>query len=282
MATAQLDIEVLRNLLHTQLLGAEDHLLYVATVDSTNTQAMQIARRGSAEGVVVIADNQTAGKGRVGRHWLDQPGCAALSSTVLQPLFPTYLLVMIAAQAVVDAIEDTCTISATLKWPNDVLIENRKVAGILVETSHDSQGQMVAVIGIGINANGRIDRFKNSLHADPHLLQTATTLETISRNAVSRERLIARLLEHLELHYLSLQQEAQDPLASTYGSVARSIRERWRNHLSMLGRPIEVRQGEKILSGVAEDVNDTGELLLRCHSGKQVSITWGDIGYPTE
>ncbi|MBO0794484.1 MAG: biotin--[acetyl-CoA-carboxylase] ligase [Ktedonobacteraceae bacterium] len=282
LAAAKLNIDELRDLLHTQLLGTGNHLLYRSSIDSTNTEALRIARQGTAEGVVVLADNQTAGKGRVGRRWLDLPGGGALSSTILQPHFPTYLLIMIAALAVVDAIKETCNITATLKWPNDVLIGDRKVAGILIETSHDSTGHMVAVVGIGINVNGRIDQLvgADQLLAT-RLEESATTLEMACGVVVSREQLIARLLENLELHYLTLQREAQDPLASTYGVAARTIRARWRDQLSTLGRAIEVRQGESVLSGVAEDVNDKGELLLRCHSGKQVSITWGDIGYPT-
>jgi BirA family biotin operon repressor/biotin-[acetyl-CoA-carboxylase] ligase len=82
--------------------------------------------------------------------------------------------------------------------------------------------------------------------------------------------------------YLALQQEAQVSVATAYGTTSRLIRERWCQRLSTLGRTIEVRQGDKILRGIAEDVNDSGELFLRCHSGERVSITWGDIGYPTE
>jgi BirA family biotin operon repressor/biotin-[acetyl-CoA-carboxylase] ligase len=280
VAATRLDIETLRNVLHTELLGAGDSLLYIPSTDSTNTQALHLARQGAAEGLVVLADNQTAGKGRVGRHWFDRPGMSVLSSTILRPYFPTYLLVMIAALAVVDAIKKTCSISATLKWPNDVLIGDLKVAGILVETSYDLTGQMVAVIGIGINVKGRIDKLVEAdpLQAAP-LATKATTLETVSEHPVQREQVIARLLEQLETLYLSLQHEAP---AATHSSVARTIHKQWRTELSTLGREIEVRQGENVLSGVAEDVNDRGELLLRCHSGKHVSITWGDIGYPTE
>ena len=98
---------------------------------------MQLAHDRPVEGVVVLTDNQTAGKGRQGRRWVDVAGRNVLSSILLRPLFPPHLLVMLASLAVVDAIDRTCHISAAIKWPNDVLIEERKIAGILIETCHD-------------------------------------------------------------------------------------------------------------------------------------------------
>jgi len=189
---------------------------------------------------------------------------------------------MIASLAVVNAITSTCKVVASIKWPNDILIGNRKVAGILIETSHDQQGRMLAIVGIGVNVNGPSNQLATSTETD---LQrpgaTATTLQSECGHVVSRETFIAHLLFNLEDLYLRLQQEAQEPVAKVNQATSRLIREQWRSQLSTLGRYIEVRQGNTIVSGVAEDVDDTGELLLRCHSGKRVSITWGDIGYPT-
>jgi BirA family biotin operon repressor/biotin-[acetyl-CoA-carboxylase] ligase len=193
---------------------------------------------------------------------------------------------MMASLAVVEVINKMCGVAATIKWPNDILIENRKVSGILIETSHDRAGHMVAIVGIGVNVNGHIKQFTgNDLEprqASMDLQAKATTLEMACGHATSREAFVAQLLKHLETLYLMLQQETHDPVTSAYGATSRLIRERWRSQLSTLGRTIQVRQGDTILSGVAEDVDDTGELLLRCHSGERISITWGDVGYPTE
>lgn len=241
---------------------------------------MSLALQGAEEGVVVLTDSQTAGKGRLGRRWLDRSGCNALTSTILRPLFPPYLLVMIAALAVVDTVASICDVTATIKWPNDVLIDGRKVAGILIETSRDRAGNMVAIVGIGVNVNGQITQLVESESAS--LQTTATTLESACGHEVSREAFIGHLLHALETMYLALQQEAQASVATAYDTASRLIRERWRQRLSTLGRTIEVRQGHKILTGRAEDVSDSGELFLRCHSGERVCITWGDIGYPTE
>lgn len=284
-----LDVEKLRRQLKTQLLGRGDKLLYLPTVDSTNIQAMQLAHQRAEEGVVLLTDSQTAGKGRQGRRWVDVFGCNVLSSTLLRPLFSPHFLVMVASLAVVDAISETCGISATIKWPNDVLIGDAKVAGILIETSHVVGGQgeqnsrdaLVAILGIGVNVNGRLQHISEQLETSSSLLANATTLETECGHKVSRETFIAHLLQHIETDYLALQQEAMDPLTSTYGSISRSIRERWRSQLSTLGRSIGVRQGDTTISGIAEDVDDNGELLLRSHFGTLVNITWGDVGYPT-
>ena len=111
------------------------------------------------------------------------------------------------------------------------------------------------------------------------LVTTATTLETVCGHEVSREVLIARMLLRVEKSYLALQQESA-PGRVISESASRLIRERWRGQLSTLGRIISVRQGDSKISGVAEDVNDNGELLLRRHSGQLISITWGNVEYP--
>jgi len=250
---------------------------------------MQLARAGSEEGLLVLTDSQRAGKGRQGRRWVDMYGCNVLSSLVLRPVFPLYLLVMIASLSVVEAIEEICrerAAAATIKWPNDVLIGKRKVAGILVETSHDRSGQLVAIVGIGVNVNGHLTSQQVTAPEMAPLIATATTLETAYGHPISREIFLAALLWHLEAYYLALQQEARTSLRTNStvgrGPTSRLIQEKWRSCLSTLGRYIQVRQGDTVLEGIAEDVSETGELLLRLHSGEYISITWGDIGYPTE
>lgn len=281
--SSQLNLDALQRELDTRFFGTDSRLVFVPVVDSTNILAMQLARQGAEEGTVVLTDSQTAGKGRLGRQWLDVQGQHVLSSTILRPQFSPYLLVMIASLAVVQTITSACKVVASIKWPNDILIGNRKVAGILIETSHDQNGRMLAIVGIGVNVNGPADQLNISNGADQQRPgATATTLQSECAHVVSRETFIAHLLHHLEALYLRLQQEAREPVAQVNQATSRLIREQWRNQLSTLGRYIEVRQGNRIVSGVAEDVDDTGELLLRCHSGKQVSISWGDIGYPTE
>jgi BirA family biotin operon repressor/biotin-[acetyl-CoA-carboxylase] ligase len=276
-----LDLDILQRLIATHVFGSGHRCIYLPTVESTNTQALYLAHNGSEEGVVVLTDSQTAGKGRLGRNWIDRAGCNVLSSTILYPSFPLYFLVMMASLAVVDAIADTCDVPATIKWPNDVLIEDKKVCGILIETRMTPSGRMAAIVGIGVNVNGNITSTQ-SANAET-LAMTATTLEAACGQRVSREQFIARLLHHLEEMYLPLQQATQNNQDAPIDELpSRAIQRRWRSRLSTLGRTITVQQGNNVLSGIAEDVSDSGELFLRCHSGEGVRITWGDIGYPTE
>jgi BirA family biotin operon repressor/biotin-[acetyl-CoA-carboxylase] ligase len=244
---------------------------------------MQLAYERPEEGLVVLTDSQTAGKGRRGRRWVDVPGCNVLMSILFRPLFPPHMLVMITSLAVVDSIADSCQVAATIKWPNDVLIEDHKVAGILIETSHDSSGRMVAVAGIGVNVNGSIKELAEHASMQVPLTAIATTLESACGHVVSREVFIARLLQYIEKSYFALQQEIVElPVVETVTTepFSRLIRERWRSQLATLGRTIVVQQGNSVISGIAEDVDESGELLLRCHSGELVRIAWGDVEYP--
>ena len=278
-----LDLEALQRNLQTQFFGIGDRLLYLPTVESTNTLAMQLAYERPEEGLVVLTDSQTAGKGRRGRRWVDVPGCNVLMSILFRPLFPPHILVMITSLAVVDSIADSCQVAATIKWPNDVLIEDHKVAGILIETSHDSNGRMVAVAGIGVNVNGSIKELAEHASMQVPLTAIATTLESACGHVVSREVFIARLLQYIEKSYFALQQEiAELSVVETVTTepFSRLIRERWRSQLATLGRTIVVQQGNSVISGIAEDVDESGELLLRCHSGELFRIAWGDVEYP--
>ena len=278
-----LDVDALARSLETRYFGRGDRLSYLPTVESTNTLAMHLARERPDEGLVVLTDSQTAGKGRQGRRWVDVPGCNVLMSITLRPSFPPHLLVMLASLAVVDAIAEVCKTQAAIKWPNDVLMEERKVAGILIETSHDAQGQLIAVLGIGINVNERIEEVTRYLAEQASLVTHATTLETACGHPVHREVLIASVLRSLEEAYLSLQQETTGALSTTANQTlpSRLLWGKWRDRLATLGRTITVRQGNSTISGIAEDVDGNGELLLRDHSDELIRITWGSVDYPT-
>ncbi|GAC1426043.1 MAG: hypothetical protein NVS4B1_13830 [Ktedonobacteraceae bacterium] len=281
------NIEILQQQLDTAFFGRGERLQYVPILGSTNTVAMKLAQEGHVgEGFVLLTDSQTAGRGRLGRQWVDAFGCSILSSTVLMPRFQLSLLVMLASLAIVDTIDAVCNVNATIKWPNDVLIEGRKVAGILIETTHNHAGQRIAIIGIGVNAHN----YPIQTEVEQNLVKKAITLEEACGHRVSRETFVAQLLKHIEAFYISLQEDTTSSVISStdkdvnpsWGPASRLIRERWRSRLSTLGRTIEVRQGDTVLSGIAEDVDDSGELFLRLHSGERVCITWGDVGYPAE
>lgn len=275
-----LDVAALRAALGGCHLGHP--LVYLPEVGSTNTHAVALARQGAADGTLVITDHQTAGRGRAGRPWQSLPGRQLALSLILHPCFPPHFLVMASALAVAGAIEakaieaeaieaeaieaEVIAVATALrpdiKWPNDVLLDGRKVCGILIETSGD-----FAVLGIGLNVNGAIP-------ADSALAARAVTLAQALGRAVSREALATELLRRLDDAYARLQSGGEDARADAQCDV----RAAWRARLGMLGRPVVVQQGAHQLVGLAEDVDDDGALILRGADGARHLVTWGDVG----
>jgi BirA family biotin operon repressor/biotin-[acetyl-CoA-carboxylase] ligase len=254
--TPVLDLAALRAAIAGLRLGTP--LIYAAALPSTNSYAAELARAGAAEGTLVITDDQTAGRGRIGRVWKSRPGQHLALSLVLRPTFPPHFLVMASALAVAAAVEATTSLRAAIKWPNDVLGTGRKVSGILIETSPG-----YAVLGIGLNVNG-------SFADDPELAARATTLAEATGRDLSREVLASRLLSQLETHYARLR-AGDEP-------ARREVRAAWRAHLVTLGRPVTIQQADATLVGVAEEVDADGALLLRLADGTLRAVTWGDVG----
>lgn len=255
-----LDVEALRTRIAGLMLGRP--LIYLPVVGSTNTHALGLARAGAADGTLVLSDEQPEGRGRAGRVWRSMPRRQVLCSLVLRPEFPAHFLVMAAALAVARAVEDVAEARPDIKWPNDVLMEGRKLCGILIETGTDDQGHAFAVLGIGLNVNG-------TLAGDPELAERASTLEDVAGHPLQREEVAAALLAHLDALYTRL---------STGGEAAlREVRAVWRARLVTLGRPVRIVQGQRVQEGVAEDVDEGGALLLRQSDGRLLTITWGDV-----
>jgi BirA family transcriptional regulator, biotin operon repressor / biotin---[acetyl-CoA-carboxylase] ligase len=251
-----LDREALRAALAPLRLGHP--LVYLPAIASTNTHAAELARASAVEGTLVTTDDQTGGRGRIGRSWKSLPGQQLALSLVLRPVFPPHFLVMASALAVAEAVEAVAGVATGIKWPNDVLVDGRKVSGILIETSAD-----FAVLGIGVNVNG-------SLAAYPELAGRAATLAEIVGRDLPREPVAAALLRRLDALYYALQ-HGEDAARS-------AVRQAWRERLVTLGRRVSVLQGENTLAGVAEDVDADGMLLLRDGAGTLHTITWGDVG----
>lgn len=232
-------------------------LLYFRDIGSTNTEAVALARTGTAEGTLLLTDHQTAGRGRIGRVWQSLPGQQLQFSLILHPTFPPHFLVMASALAVVEAIRVETGLDAAIKWPNDVLIGGRKVAGILIEASGGA-----VVLGIGVNVN-------STLAGWPELAARATTLADATGSQVIREALAAAILTRLDASYADLQQR---------GEVAQqAIRAAWRGQLETLGRAVVIHQNGGEVRGVAEDVDAGGELIVREANGTRQIITWGDV-----
>ena len=242
--------------LETHFIG--QRVIYYPRLTSTMEMAKrEAAKRRAAEGTVIIADEQTSGKGRLKRIWLSPKGNIALSVILYPDMAYLPSLIMVASLAVVHSIETVTGLKSQVKWPNDVLINGRKVCGILVESY--VKGNMVdyAIIGIGLNVNLRLSDF-------PDIPFTATSLSDELGKEVSRLDLIIQLLVEIERLYLLL-------------PTGDSIYEEWRDSLVTLGRRVRVKSGKTIYEGIAESVAPDGSLLLRQSDGSLTKIVSGDV-----
>ncbi len=253
--TQLLDLKALEAGLAPLTLGHP--LIYHPALGSTNSTAMALARQGAAEGMLVTTDDQTAGRGRLGRVWQSLPNEQLALSLVLHPSFPPHYLVMASALAVAEAIEVITELRPTIKWPNDVLVARRKVCGILIETSEANAG-----LGIGINVNG-------SLEASPELAERATTLADALGHPIAREPLFIELLRRLDNLYAALRAGGE--------KAQRLLRESWRARLVTLGQHVTIQQGDRTIAGIAEDVDESGALLVAADDGTRQTIMWGDV-----
>ena len=249
----------LARILHTLFVGKQ--LVFRETADSTQNLAISLAGRPGSHGAVVIAEQQKSGRGRQKRKWLSPNGGVWLS-VILKPAIPTAritLLPFVAALAACDAIKAT-GLDARLKWPNDVMISGKKVAGILLDISAEADQVNYAVIGIGINAN--VDSAAVSARLDGIKV---TSISDELGHEVSRLELTKSLLENLEKYYLEMEQR---------GAVI--ILQQWKKNSDMLSRKVAVTQNGRTIHGVFADVNDDGSLLLRTDRG-DMSVVSGDI-----
>ena len=241
--------------LATRFIGQK--VIYHPRLASTMEVARQAARQGAAEGTVVVADEQTAGKGRIKRLWLSPRGSLALSIILYPDMSYLPYLTMLASLAVAHSIEAITGLESQLKWPNDVLIDGKKVCGILIESDVRANMVAYAIIGIGINVNFRLSDF-------PEILSTATSLADELGKAVSRVDVIRHLLVEIERLYSALPD-------------GEPVYREWRDRLVTLGRKVQVKSGEAMLEGIAESVARDGSLLLRHDNGSSTKIVAGDV-----
>jgi BirA family biotin operon repressor/biotin-[acetyl-CoA-carboxylase] ligase len=225
-------------------------LVYLPEVDSTNTFAASLLP-GATAGTVVVAEHQTAGRGRLRRPWIAPSGSSLTFTVLLAPREVPWAVAMAAGLAVQEVLHGV-GIEATLKWPNDVLIDGRKCAGILIE-SKPVDGAYWLLVGIGLNVHS----------ADPSI-PTATFLDAHASEPVSREDLLVALLASLE----SWLQRAATP---------HQVREEWRARLATIGQMVQVQTAIGPVSGTAEDVADDGALILRLHDGSRRIVQAGDV-----
>ncbi len=247
--------------LETRVVGRQIH--YFATTDSTNLQAMHLGETGAADGAVVIADGQSAGKGRLGRHWVSPAGVNLYTSVLLRPpieLHRAPQLTFVSALASVRAIRDFCGLPACVKWPNDILIDGRKVAGLLNEMSAESERIHFVVLGIGVNVNMSAEQFPGDLR------YPATSLRLEAGRNWSRAAFARLLYTYLDRYYRQF-------LVQGFAAIARQ----WEEFCPWQGRAIEVDRGSDRISGIFSGIDENGALLLATPEGNTVKIYSGDV-----
>ncbi len=259
--------EVLTNLdiaagLATKRIGSS--VVCLKETESTNAVAFKMAEEGAREGTVVIADAQTAGKGRLGRIWLSPAGVNLYCSVVLRPpIAPVAAcqLTFLSVVAVARAIESCTALKPLIKWPNDILINGKKVAGLLNEMNAETEKVNFVVLGIGVNLNVRMSDLGEGLLRHP-----ATSLLEAGGVKVNRAEFTRTLLRELDRLYDRFLQEGEGP-----------VRAEWLERSAIRGRSVRVSQGNREFSGVVQGVDSFGALLVQLVDGTVETVLSGDV-----
>ncbi len=243
--------------LNTKFIGKKIH--YFDYLASTMNLAMQLGMQGSSSGTLVLAESQTKGRGRLGRSWFSPKYKGIYLSLILRPkILPAAcpILTLLSAVSICEAVKKVVGLDAQIKWPNDVLMHNKKLAGILTEMNAEVDKVNFVVIGIGLNANND----KKSLIAQ------ATSLKEQQGNPVSRILLLQELLRRIESNYSFLEDKG-----------SQMIIDKWRNFSLTLGRRVKVYCQNKHIEGQAVDIDTDGGLLIRKDSGLIHKVMSGDV-----
>jgi len=252
----------LEPLLRTGFMGR--NVIYLDSTDSTNTYAKKMAEELFKEGTVIIADEQTAGKGRLGKHWVAARGKGIWMTIMLKPdILPSDApkLTIAAALAVAKAISSCCRLDTSIKWPNDIVSGGKKLCGILTEMSAEADEIKYVIIGIGINANMGIEDF------GPEVSRTATSISIESGKTFSRKALTASVLYEFEELYKTFVQD---------GSI-RHFLDEYKSKSAVLGKEIRVISKKEEITGLAVDISGEGHLLLNLADGSEREIMSGEV-----
>jgi BirA family transcriptional regulator, biotin operon repressor / biotin---[acetyl-CoA-carboxylase] ligase len=255
-------IDTIQAQLQTRVMGQPAIHLFQET-DSTNLQAKILAGQGAAEGTVVVADTQSHGRGRRGRTWLSPPGRNIYTSLILRPPmapFQAPQITLMTAVAVTQSLNRTTGLDAKIKWPNDILIQGKKVAGILTEISTEMDVVDFVVVGLGINVNTRREEML------PEIQDIATSIHIEGGDNVSRPSLLCNLLKNFETCYDQLKEEGFGPIMN-----------QWRTMTDIIGQRVYVDVLDTRHIGTVEAVDDDGVLILKDDQAKNHRIFSGDV-----
>jgi BirA family biotin operon repressor/biotin-[acetyl-CoA-carboxylase] ligase len=251
-----LNLSTVYDCLTTESFGRR--VIYVTSTHSTMDVARREAEDGAPEGTVVIAEEQTAGRGRFGRPWVSPAGLNLYFTLILRPDIARLRYLSIATPlAVCLAVDAASVIRPMIKWPNDVIVGGKKLAGTLIESEMSGDEVRYALVGIGVNVNYRVD--------DPSIAAIATSLLNEAATPVSREDLFAGLLNQFEDLYGRLKRSRGDVL------------DWWRARLDTIGRQVDVTFRGDTYSGVVKGVDAEGNLLLTRPDGDVMTLEAGEV-----
>lgn len=240
------------------LMCPKRELIVLDSVSSTNTYAKQLAANGALHGTAVIADHQTAGRGRMGRSFSSPKGMGLYCSVIYQPKIPAdrlSLLTIYAAEAVRRALLEVCGIETGIKWINDLVYEGRKLCGILTELTFSSGQPDHAIVGIGINCNQLAEDFPEDVR------EMAVSLRQILNRKIDRAELVAALLRQLD----------------TAMELPKLWLDDYRNHCITLGQDVQLLQNGQVRKAHADGMDDSGALLVTLSDGTKERIFSGEV-----
>lgn len=253
--------EILESL-NTEMFGRQEIHIFEET-DSTNIQARLLAEKGAPHGSVVIAENQSQGRGRKNRSWFSIPDRSIIISLIIRPDLPPEQaprITLMAAVALARTLIRLTDLDIRIKWPNDILIGNKKLAGISTGLSTDMDAVNYVILGLGLNVSIEQKEFPDEIQA------IATSITVESNRTISRVSIIREFLTQFETCYDMLCQKGFDPLLSE-----------WKEHARIIGEPISVALTDKTITGVVLDVNSDGVLIVETDDRTVHKIYSGDV-----
>jgi BirA family transcriptional regulator, biotin operon repressor / biotin---[acetyl-CoA-carboxylase] ligase len=247
--------------LPTNRLGGPIH--YFFEVESTNSYAHRLAENGAAEGAMVIAETQTKGRGRLGRLWVSPPYANLHYSVILRPTLPPVhapQITLMAAVALADSIASLVPCSPAIKWPNDILMNGKKTAGILTEASWSSARIEFVILGIGVNLNFPEELMPESIRP------RATSLLAVRQKTVQREAFVRRLIQDLDRCYGELEE-------SGFGALA----PQWEARFALRNCRVRTEMAGEVVFGTAKGMDRDGALIVEKDDGTQQRVIAGDV-----
>ncbi|WP_249866183.1 biotin--[acetyl-CoA-carboxylase] ligase [Paenibacillus konkukensis] len=260
----KLDVEAVLGRLHTRVLGRSIH--YMNEVDSTNNVARELVQQGAQEGTLVVAEQQLAGRGRLGRKWHSPKGKGLWMTLILKPRIPLHFtpqLTLLVAVALCRSLRQITSLPIGIKWPNDLLIDGKKISGILLESSAEEENLNYVVAGVGIGVNLLPDDYP-----DDELRAKATSLAIEAGHTMDRSEILVAFLQELESLYDIYHEQGFGPIKLLWEALSVS-----------LNRPVTCQTPKGLAEGTSLGIDESGALIVKLQDGTVTKWYSGDIQF---